>query len=77
MLTDGGAAAAVASASFAAVLTEGGAAAAVAMASPAAVLTDGGAAAAFALASSAAVLRPIFQNFPDLFSFSAPHEHQQ
>jgi hypothetical protein len=56
MLTDGGAAAAPALASYAAVLTDGGAAAAVASASCAAVLTDGGAAAALAFASYAAML---------------------
>ena len=56
MLTDGGAAAALVSASFAAVLAHGGSSADLASVSSAFVLTDGGAAAALAFSSSAAVL---------------------
>ena len=56
MLADGGAAAASASASFAAMPADGSAAAALARASYAAVLADGGAAAAAASASFAAML---------------------
>ena len=56
VIAKGRAAAALASASYAAVLTDGGAAAALAFGYLSAVLTDGGAAAAVTSASSAAVL---------------------